>query len=323
MGKFRRVFRRLPDRRADNARHDLLEVLFIALAAVLCGAESCSDMADFGQSKEGLLRLFLRLEHGIPSHDTFSRVFRLLKPETFEPSHSAASWPPLPRPMVSTSQAWWQSTARPCAAPTNAAGPPRRCRWSMSLRWMPAWPWLSRKRLVATRRLVPWKCWTFCPSKVALSPPTRCIATARLRPRCASEAATMFWRSRRTAALVHGGCATVRALRQAQPRQARRPVQSRSTRNAPCHCHAQHQLGYPLWFSGRRCGGPGYLAQTPARPACRCAGRAPLSAVQIYLPQAIAPHHPQPLGYRKPTPLGEVDPGFWTGGLGGADAVPF
>lgn len=84
MGKFRSIFRRLPDPRADNARHDLLEVLFIALAAVLCGAESCSDMADFGQSKQELLRLFLRLEHGIPSHDTFSRVFRLLKPETFE-----------------------------------------------------------------------------------------------------------------------------------------------------------------------------------------------------------------------------------------------
>jgi predicted transposase YbfD/YdcC len=84
MGKFKKVFRRLADPRAANARHDLLEVLFIALAAVLCGADSCSDMADFGQSKEGLLRLFLRLEHGIPSHDTFSRVFRLLKPQTFE-----------------------------------------------------------------------------------------------------------------------------------------------------------------------------------------------------------------------------------------------
>jgi predicted transposase YbfD/YdcC len=58
--------------------------LFIALAATLCGAESCSDMADFGQSKEELLRLVLRLEHGIPSHDTFSRVFRLLKPRAFE-----------------------------------------------------------------------------------------------------------------------------------------------------------------------------------------------------------------------------------------------
>jgi predicted transposase YbfD/YdcC len=84
MGRFARIFRRLPDPRADNARHELLEVLFIALAAVLCGAESCADMADFGHSKEGFLRLFLRLEHGIPSHDTFSRVFRLLEPMAFE-----------------------------------------------------------------------------------------------------------------------------------------------------------------------------------------------------------------------------------------------
>jgi predicted transposase YbfD/YdcC len=84
MGKFKKAFRRLSDPRAANARHDLLEVLVIALAAVLCGAETCSDMAEFGQAKEDLLRLFLRLEHGIPSHDTFSRVFRLLKPEAFE-----------------------------------------------------------------------------------------------------------------------------------------------------------------------------------------------------------------------------------------------
>src|SRR5258708_37425519 len=84
MQKFRKAFRRVPDPRADNARHDLLEVLFIALAATLSGAESCLDMADFGRSKEGLLRLFLRLEHGIPSHDTFSRAFRLLKPPAFE-----------------------------------------------------------------------------------------------------------------------------------------------------------------------------------------------------------------------------------------------
>ena len=67
MEKFRKAFRRLPDPRADNARHDLLEVLLIALAATLCGAEGPSDMATFGRSKEGLLRLVLRLEHGIPS----------------------------------------------------------------------------------------------------------------------------------------------------------------------------------------------------------------------------------------------------------------
>jgi predicted transposase YbfD/YdcC len=74
----------LPDPRAANARHDLLEVLVIALAAVLCGAAACSDMADFGRAKEDLLRRFLRLENGIPSHDTFSWVFRLLKRPAFE-----------------------------------------------------------------------------------------------------------------------------------------------------------------------------------------------------------------------------------------------
>lgn len=84
MRHFRKAFGTLPDPRAENARHDLLEILFIALAAVLCGAVSCSDMEEFGASKEGLLRLLLRLEHGIPSHDTFSRVFRLLNPHAFE-----------------------------------------------------------------------------------------------------------------------------------------------------------------------------------------------------------------------------------------------
>jgi predicted transposase YbfD/YdcC len=84
MRHFRKAFRSLPDPRAENARHDLLEVLFVALAAVLCGAVSCVDMEEFGRSKEGLLRLVLRLEHGIPSHDTFSRVFRLLNPRAFE-----------------------------------------------------------------------------------------------------------------------------------------------------------------------------------------------------------------------------------------------
>jgi len=84
MVKFKKFFRRLPDPRAANARHDLLEVLLLALTAVLCGAESCADMEEFGQAKEGLLRQFLRLEHGVPSHDTFSRVFRLLDPREFE-----------------------------------------------------------------------------------------------------------------------------------------------------------------------------------------------------------------------------------------------
>ena len=84
MERFEQAFGALPDPRAENARHELLEILVIALAAVLCGAESCADMADFGLAKEPLLRQFLQLQHGIPSHDTFSRVFRLLDPVAFE-----------------------------------------------------------------------------------------------------------------------------------------------------------------------------------------------------------------------------------------------
>jgi predicted transposase YbfD/YdcC len=84
MQKFAKIFRSLPDPRAPNALHALLDVLVIALAAVLCGAKCATDMELFGSSKEKLLRQFLRLEHGIPSHDTFSRVFRALEPEAFE-----------------------------------------------------------------------------------------------------------------------------------------------------------------------------------------------------------------------------------------------
>jgi len=83
MEKFEVIFSELPDPRDCTAQHDLTDMLFIAFAATLCGAQSCVEMAEFGLAKEPLLRQFLRLEHGIPSHDTFSRVFRLLDPEAF------------------------------------------------------------------------------------------------------------------------------------------------------------------------------------------------------------------------------------------------
>ena len=83
MERFTACFAGLEDPREDNARHDLHEILMIALCALLCGAEDCSDMALFGRTKQTFLRRFLRLRHGIPSHDTFSRVFRLLDPVQF------------------------------------------------------------------------------------------------------------------------------------------------------------------------------------------------------------------------------------------------
>lgn len=83
MQEFKECFSGLEDPRASNAWHDLHEVLMIALCASLCGAETCVDMAEFAARKEGVLRRFLRLRHGPPSHDTFSRVFRALDAEQF------------------------------------------------------------------------------------------------------------------------------------------------------------------------------------------------------------------------------------------------
>jgi len=85
METFTSCFSAVDDPRSGNARrHDLLELLFVALAAVLCGAEDCTDMAAFARAKLDFLRQVVKLEHGPPSHDTFSRVFRLLEPEPFE-----------------------------------------------------------------------------------------------------------------------------------------------------------------------------------------------------------------------------------------------
>ena len=84
MEGFAACFAGLEDPRTGNAgRHDLLEILVIALSAVLCGGQTAVDMAEFGRAKQAFLRRFLKLEHGIPSHDTFSRVFRYLDPEQF------------------------------------------------------------------------------------------------------------------------------------------------------------------------------------------------------------------------------------------------
>ncbi len=83
MEEFNGCFADLRDPRDDNARHDLLEMVVIALCTMVCGGEDCTDMALFGRAKEPFLRQFLRLRHGVPSHDTFSRLFRLLDPVAF------------------------------------------------------------------------------------------------------------------------------------------------------------------------------------------------------------------------------------------------
>jgi predicted transposase YbfD/YdcC len=75
----------LPDPRSPHRRqHKLVDVITIALCAVLSGADSWVEVADWGRVKEPWLHTFLALPAGIPSHDTFSRVFRLLDPRALE-----------------------------------------------------------------------------------------------------------------------------------------------------------------------------------------------------------------------------------------------
>src|ERR1700677_3060542 len=77
-------FGRIEDPRVDrHKKHMLSEILFIGLCTMLVGGESFEDMVSFGESREEWLRRFIRLEHGIASHDTFRRVFCLIKPEKF------------------------------------------------------------------------------------------------------------------------------------------------------------------------------------------------------------------------------------------------
>jgi predicted transposase YbfD/YdcC len=78
-------FASLPDPRIARHRwHKLSDIVLIAVCAVLCGAESYPAIEDFGQEREEWLRQFLELPEGIPSHDTFNRVLRLLDPVEFQ-----------------------------------------------------------------------------------------------------------------------------------------------------------------------------------------------------------------------------------------------
>lgn len=77
------VLSEIPDPRAYNSQHDLTDVLFVALAAVLCGATHCTEMEVFAEARLDLLRQFVPLQNGAPSHDTFSRVLGALDAAAF------------------------------------------------------------------------------------------------------------------------------------------------------------------------------------------------------------------------------------------------
>lgn len=78
-------FATLEDPRVERTKlHPLVSIIVIALCAVICGAESWDEIAAFGEAKETWLKSFLDLPNGIPSHDTFNRVFTALAPKQFQ-----------------------------------------------------------------------------------------------------------------------------------------------------------------------------------------------------------------------------------------------
>lgn len=90
LASFRTYFGAVPDPRVERAkRHHFLDILVIAVCGVICNADTWVDIEEFGKAKEPWFRSFLALPHGIPSHDTFGRVFARLDPEAFQRSFLA------------------------------------------------------------------------------------------------------------------------------------------------------------------------------------------------------------------------------------------
>jgi len=81
----RECFSVVRDPRREHQRfHDLWDIIAITICAVICGADSWPEVQEYGECKEDWLESFLELPHGIPSHDTFARVFALLDPVSFQ-----------------------------------------------------------------------------------------------------------------------------------------------------------------------------------------------------------------------------------------------
>lgn len=85
VNKLRAVFSQIPDFRRDHKRlHDLEDILLIGIISIICGANSWNEMERYARAKEEFLRTFLKLPNGIPSHDTFNRVFSNIDSQKFE-----------------------------------------------------------------------------------------------------------------------------------------------------------------------------------------------------------------------------------------------
>ena len=91
MSDFISHFQDIPEPRIERCRrHELLDILFLSISAVLCGAEGWEEIEDFGHAKIDWLRRYFAFENGIPKHDTIARVLSRLDPEALQKSF--VSW---------------------------------------------------------------------------------------------------------------------------------------------------------------------------------------------------------------------------------------
>ena len=78
-------FNDMDDPRGGNApRHKFCDLMTLSLLCALCGGDTAVDTELFGQMKGDFLGEFLELPHGIPCHDAYSRLFRVMKPTSFQ-----------------------------------------------------------------------------------------------------------------------------------------------------------------------------------------------------------------------------------------------